>query len=240
MNELVEKLVDAFKKRKKIEPESLSISIDEAYEIQKSFVERIGTQIGWKIGASNEEVQRRLGINEPVIGRLLRETVLKKREKIENFIIPLGIEVEVAFKFHKTPEMSLQGILSSSKVAPVFEIINGVFSENPSVQHLIISNVRHAGVVFGEFRSCDFPLEHEKVELLINGKSVGVGSGKNVLGHPIAPLLWLMEKIQRMGEEVKKGDIVISGTMIPPIFIEEPSEIEARYSNLGTLEFKLL
>jgi len=240
MERIVEKLVEAFEEKKKIEPVNLEISIDEAYEIQRRFVQRLGKQIGWKIGASNEEVQKRLGINEPVFGRLLNETILRGKERLQDFILPVGIEVEIAFKFHKTPEMSLQSILSSSKIAPAFEIINGLFTENPSVQHLIASNVRHAGVFFGEFRSCDFPLEHEEVKLLINGELVAKGSGKNVLNHPAAPVLWLMERLQRIGESIKKGDVVISGTMIPPVFIETPATITAEYSNLGTLEFQLI
>jgi|GEM_PF-2858475 len=239
--DLVERLVEAFREKRKIEPEKLEISVDEAYELQKKFVEKLGNQIGWKIGASNEEVQKRLGINEPLFGRLLKETVMGRKARLDDFILPVGIEVEIAFKFHRDPpEMSLSGILSSSRIAPAFEIINGVFSENPTVQHLIVSNVRHAGVLFGDFRRCDFPLEHEEAILFINGNESGRGSGKNVLGHPAAPVLWLMERLERIGEKIRREDIVISGTMIPPVFLDEPSEIRASYSSLGELELHLI
>ncbi|MDI3502635.1 MAG: hypothetical protein PWR09_760, partial [Archaeoglobi archaeon] len=171
---------------------------------------------------------------------ILKETVIGRSARLSDFILPVGLEVEIAFKFHRDPpEMSLSGIMASSKVAPAFELINGVFTENPSIQHLIVSNVRHSGVLFGDFRRCNFPLEHEEVVLFINGKEAGRGSGKNVLGHPAAPVLWLMERLERRGERIRRGDLVISGTMIPPVFVEEPSEIRASYSNLGELELSL-
>ena len=54
---------------------------------------------------------------------------------------------------------------------------------------------------------------------MIDGQTIGTGYGKDVDGHPILPIIWLAKKLSDQGNYLKAGDIVVTGSMLPPTFL---------------------
>ena len=52
-----------------------------------------------------------------------------------------------------------------------------------------------------------------KGSLLVNGEVFGIGSGKNVLGHPLKALMWLANSLLKRGRTLNTGDIVMTGSI---------------------------
>jgi 2-oxo-3-hexenedioate decarboxylase/2-keto-4-pentenoate hydratase len=82
----------------------------------------------------------------------------------------------------------------------------------------ICTNIANAGAVLGpavrEWRGIDLAASHGV--MVINGAQVGKGRGSEVMGHPLAPLVWLANMLAERGKALKAGMTVITGSIIPP------------------------
>ena len=78
-------------------------------------------------------------------------------------------------------------------------------------------------------------LESAKCELTLDGQSVGTGYGADVNGHPTEPLYWLANALHRAGTGLKKGDIVITGSMIAPQMLDSATTAVLEMDHLGSI-----
>ena len=83
----------------------------------------------------------------------------------------------------------------------------------------IATNIHGAGVVLGEpirnWRELDIP--SATCELELDGVLAGTGRASDVNGHRVEPMVWIANAVNSMGGLLKKEEIVITGSMIPPI-----------------------
>ena len=77
-------------------------------------------------------------------------------------------------------------------------------------------------------------------ELKLNGQSVGTARGEDVNGHPVEPMIWIANAVASRGKSLRKGDVVITGSMIPPIFIESGTLAVVEMDNLGTVSLDVV
>lgn len=70
------------------------------------------------------------------------------------------------------------------------------------------------GPAVREWRGIDLAASHGV--MVINGAQVGKGRGSEVMGHPLAPLVWLANMLAERGKALKAGMTVITGSIIPP------------------------
>ena len=82
-------------------------NVDEAYLIQDSFINLkkkngFGEIGGWKVALTNPEMQKLVGVDNPVEGAILNSLIYKNNVslKLENYC-HLGVEAEIALKIHK-------------------------------------------------------------------------------------------------------------------------------------------
>jgi 2-oxo-3-hexenedioate decarboxylase/2-keto-4-pentenoate hydratase len=82
----------------------------------------------------------------------------------------------------------------------------------------ICTNISNAGAVVGPAVRAwrDLDLAAASGVMRINGAEVGRGYGADVMGHPLEPLLWLVNMLAERGKELKAGMTVITGSIIPP------------------------
>jgi 2-keto-4-pentenoate hydratase len=101
--------------------------------------------------------------------------------------------------------------------------------------------VSNAGAVIGsaisEWRALDLP--GSRAVLQINGTPVGEGHGRDVAGHPVRPLVWLAKALSKRGHKLTRGDIVITGSMIPPTPVTAGDLVVLSMDHLGQVELQL-
>src|SRR6267378_708437 len=82
---------------------------------------------------------------------------------------------------------------------------------------MVAGNVWNAGVVLGapltEWRTLD--LERIRAQLSINGQKIAEGTGGDVMGNPLNALAWLAETLAAAGIPLRRGMIVMTGSMVP-------------------------
>ena len=62
---------------------------------------------------------------------------------------------------------------------------------------------------------------------------MGAGYGSDVMGHPFEPLAWLANKLAEDGESLPQGSIIITGSIVPPKFLEPGDRAVVAVEGLG-------
>src|SRR5207245_10295261 len=86
-----------------------------------------------------------------------------------------------------------------------------------SAAAMVAGNVWNAGIVLGppvaDWRRLD--LAQAGARLTINDQEIGRGRGGDVMGNPLNALAWLADKRAAAGTPLRRGMIVMTGSMVP-------------------------
>jgi 2-keto-4-pentenoate hydratase len=82
-------------------------------------------------------------------------------------------------------------------------------------------------------------LARATARLSINGQEIGSGNGGDVMGHPLNALAWLAEKLAAVGTPLRRGMIVMTGSMVPIQYPGPGDRVVIQVSGLGTAELVL-
>jgi 2-keto-4-pentenoate hydratase len=72
--------------------------------------------------------------------------------------------------------------------------------------------------------------------LTINGNEIGHGRGADVMGNPLNALAWLAGKLSAAGTPLKRGMIVMTGSMVPIQFPAPGDRAVVEVEGLGSAE----
>jgi len=227
---------------------------EKAYAVQKLVVNRLKSLHnakvrGFKAAFTDPVSQKNFGMKEPAYGVLLDYMILEERKpdldvKVSKRAIKPMIEVEIGFILKKDINNPIKNInelkeyIKSGFIA--IEIPDIRFDlKGLKGSDLIADDAGTFLVIKGkEFDPFKVDLAKVEAKLYFNGKVVVLGSGKNVLGNPLNSLLWLVNKALSQGETLKKGHIIITGTMTKMV-PANPGSYVAVYGDLGSLKFNI-
>jgi 2-oxo-3-hexenedioate decarboxylase/2-keto-4-pentenoate hydratase len=68
------------------------------------------------------------------------------------------------------------------------------------------------------------------------GKEIGAGPGTNVMGSALISLAWLANKLIEHGKHLKAGDVILTGSVHPPVFLPGPGKAKTEFVGLGGTE----
>ncbi len=224
-----------------------NLTVEQAYEIQKAFVgirqKKGDTIIGYKAGLTAAPAQAMFGAKEPVWGTLFTSTLRWPGTLRQKDFAKMFIETEIGFRFGRDitkPIKDIEELKSAVAIVfPAIELPDVAYADMKSLKatDLIATNVAARKTIIGKavpFRSRD--LNAVKVRLLLDGKEVTSGEGKNALGDQWEALKWTVNNVLAMGGEVREGYIVISGA-ISKMVPAQPGKYRADYGDFGAIEF---
>jgi 2-keto-4-pentenoate hydratase len=246
-----ERISAIFRARRPIDilpAELIPADLDEAYMVRTAF-EAIevragrGNVVGYKIGLTTPIMQQLCGVDEPCYGAMFASEVLHSpaRRKVGEFC-RLGIETEIAVR--------LGADLPSGKRAQVEEAVESCAAAIEVLEDLrhdykrltatsmVAGNVWNAGCVLGasvtDWRKLD--LAKAASRLTINGKEIGTGRGGDVMGNPLNALSWLADTLAAHGTPLKRGMVVMTGSMVPIQFPKPGDQAVVEVEGLGRAE----
>ena len=204
-------------------------------------------QIGWKIGLTSKAMQAALNIDIPDSGVLFDDMLFANGAVIaKNHFIQPRIETEIAFIMKDdVREASRDAIIAATDyIAPSIEILDTRIIRKDAktgvtrkIFDTISDNAANAGVVLGDKKhkiaECDLRFIGAICKCNDAVEETGLGAG--VLDDPITSMLWLVERLQQYGQQIKAGDIVLSGSFIRPIECPSGSVIFADFGDFGTV-----
>ena len=110
---------------------------------------------------------------------------------------------------------------------------------NLDVKSLVADNSWNAGIVLAPFVANWPELEPLLGKATQNGAPAGEGYGRDILGHPFNSVAWLNAQLASRGGALRKGDIVMTGSVMKTVFPTEPAHFKFDMDGLGSVEVKV-
>jgi 2-keto-4-pentenoate hydratase len=221
------------------------LGVADAYTIQRDNIGRRlaggARVVGHKVGLTSAAMQHLIGVDEPDFGHLLDDMVHPDGAAVPvaGYCAP-RIEPEICFRLGRAlrgPGVTVEAVLAATEaVAPALELVDSRIRDwKITLIDTVADNASSAGLVCGPWTPLgDAPdLAAETVELIIDGKRVGAGAGRDVLGHPAAAVAWLANTLAAFDTELEPGHLVLPGAMTAAPFVTAGQRIEAHFSDLG-------
>lgn len=223
------------------------VTLADCYQIQQAVVAGLKEKgykiVGKKGGFTSAASQGSVGLEEPVYGCLFNCHDAIYGDSIDGSkLINAKLECEIAFFIGKTltgPNVTVEQVLNGTEaISPAFEVVDFRTREwAVSKYEAVAYNVFARHFVVGEERysAAGLDLPNLGVVLNKNGTQVATGSGQAVLENPAQSLAWLVNKLGEHGQSLEAGEVVITGSMTPPLEINSGDSYEAVFDELGTI-----
>ncbi|MEU6662852.1 2-keto-4-pentenoate hydratase [Streptomyces sp. NPDC046821] len=229
-------LIDAFE----------GIGTEDAYEIQLINIrQRVaeGARInGHKVGLSSPVMQQMMGVDEPDYGHLLDDMELHEDKPVEiaRYCAP-RVEVEIGFVLGE--DLPGEGctpadvLAATERVVPAIELIDSRIADwKITIADTIADNASSAGYVIGEGRAPrDLDLKAMVARLTSDGEEIAQGRGDAVLGDPAISVAWLARTVAKFGVPLRKGHVILPGSVTRAIDVEAGRTYIADFTGLGAV-----
>ena len=246
-------LREASKSKIAIEPIRTNFEKDNislAYQVQKinnSFREKNGAKpTGKKIGLTSKKVQEQLGVDQPDFGVLFNEMKVDSGASLSwKETMQPKVEAEVAFVLKKDitkKNPSLADIEDAIDYAIVsLEVVGSRIKDwNINILDTVADNASASHYVLGtkKMKLSEFDVINCKMNMSVNGTNVSFGQGKACLGSPIIATQWLAIQMAKLGNPLKKGEVILSGALGPMATVHPGDEVIATIEGLGEVSIK--
>jgi 2-oxo-3-hexenedioate decarboxylase/2-keto-4-pentenoate hydratase len=165
--------------------------------------------------------------------------------------VRLGIECEIAVQLGsdltaaRAPYNRDHVADAIAAVMPAFELVDDREADYAQlaaqVLTLIADNTWNAGIVLGarvqDWRTVD--LAAARGVMAINGMVVGEGHGRDVMGHPLEALVWLLNTLAKRGKSLPQGTIVMSGSIVATKFVHPGDTARLSLDGLGEVSLSV-
>lgn len=250
--EFAEKLMTAYVSGLKIDSATPELpgTLQDAYACQAAFAETLATRsapIGWKIGATNAGARTKLGADAPFWGRMFAE-----RHRADGESLPYDelqhavVEVEFALELSRDLPFRPEGYSvdevkdATSRVILSYEVVSTRFDNFPGrgILGVVSDNACSGGWVEGpssaDWKDLDFA--DIKVTLEKNGEVVAEGSSAMIETGPFGQLAWFAST---NSQGLKAGEIISTGTAVPPPAGVKGDSFVATFEGLGSVSMSL-
>jgi 2-keto-4-pentenoate hydratase len=221
------------------------LTLDDGYKIQDAMAAGTGRAVlGWKLAVTSAAGQRRLGLSEPLAGRLFEGFVLDDGARITAGQMKMRVlEGEFAFRLGRSLPPRVDAYENEEIMAAIADLHLAI--EVPDCRFELSTEVNAPGIVADNgfaawfilgpkvtgWRNLDLPAF--AVRAISNGGVSGESSNPNTLGDPLLALYWLARDRAKRGEGLKAGDIITTGTRFAPVAFLPGDHATVEFAGLG-------
>lgn len=230
-------------------PEALRpATLEQGYAIQAQLQSRSAAPLyGWKIAATSTAGQSHIGVSGPVAGRTLAEMVLPDGGQVSLTHNGMRLaEPEFAFRLARdlppraTPYTMAEAMEAVASLHPAIEIPDTRFADVTQAgaaqiaaeaacgRHFILGPAAPEG-----WRMLD--LAAHRVTATVGARYTRQGIGANVLGDPRLALAWIANLPAGYGVTLRAGQVVTTGTCMPPLAVEPGDLLHVDHGMLGSV-----
>ena len=172
--------------------------------------------------------------------------VLLKNELSLSIVIQPKAECEIAFVMKEGIQgpgiTSTDVICATDFVMPAIEIIDSRIRDwKIKIEDTVADNASSAFILVG---TKALPLN--EVDMFStgmvfckNGEIVATGAAAAVMGNPVNAVTWLINKLSEFGVGIKKGEIILSGSLTAAVDLKENDVLEVVFDRLGSVTLKV-
>ena len=201
--------------------------------------------IGWKIAFGAPEALTRLKIEAPLIGFLTDRALLLSGESLDlaNYTRPV-VEPEIAI--HMATDLASGATRGEAREAigglgPAFEIADVTFPPD-DVEAILADNIYQRHIILGEadMSRAGAVIDGLSARVIHAGKQVAeTGDVEANTGDLVDLVRHTADMLALYGETLRAGEIIIAGSVVPPIWVEDSGRIEFALKPMAplTIEF---
>ncbi len=243
------------RRRLKALPAALEVTrLEHGYAIQDHanvrLAARLGQRVGYKIGGTTEAMRAYIRVPEPIAGEIFESTVHPSgaRLRLADYVRP-GIETEIAVRLamplpRRARPYGVEEVGEAvGSVMPAIELVDDRYEDfrTMGAPLMIADNAFNAGSVLGAPTSDwrGLPLDRLNARTRIDGRLVAEGPSSELMGHPLAALTWLANRLSSLDRGLEAGCFVSLGTITPVQWVSEPCRVRIEIESLGAVELTL-
>jgi len=222
------------------------ISIAEAYEVQRSLLQRRYARgerrLGIKMGFTSRAKMVQMGVSEMIWGRLTDGMLIEDGGVVDfcRYVHP-RVEPEIAFILKRdlpgtvTPAGAAAAI---EAIAPALEIIDSRYKDFKfSVTDVVADNSSSSSFVVGPWSAPSTNVSNVGMIMSLNGQFKQIGSSAAILGNPLRSLVAAARLAAQAGEPLLAGDVVLAGGATAAEALAPGDHVRLEVQGLGIAEF---
>ena len=231
-------------------PATADMNEADAYEVQfavqTKLTETGGDRLaGWKVGVALPAMYQAAGLAGPAFAGIYQSGIRNDGAHFEKgWPLKAGIECEMVARMSK--DATAGGYTADSIKAHVAsfhcgaEVVENRYADVTKLSGpgRIADDVLQAACIVGtevkDWQKVDFAGLKGRSEF--EGKEIGAGPGTNVMGGALISLAWLANKLIEYGKHLKAGDVILTGSVHPPVFLPGPGRAKTEFVGLGGTE----
>jgi len=198
-------------------------------------------RLGWKTGFTLPSDQQRLNLPSAMVGFLSRERCYRSGEHYRASPgAVLLVEPEVALQMGADVPAGAsaeQALAAIAHYTAALELVDTTRSADNDMEAILAGNLFHEGVVLAESHlpAQDYRREQLSISLHINGREVRTLEPARVPEDFSAIILAVANMLAAHGEQLLKGDWIITGAATKPAAVAVSDEIQVDMGVLGRL-----
>ena len=230
--------------------DTASLSEADSYKVQFAVHDRLtadgkDAMAGWKVALTLPSQYEPMKLSGPVFAGIYKSGVRLSGTVFEKgWPLKAGIECEMVARMSK--DATAGGYTADSIKANVAafhcgaEVVENRYADVTKLSGpgRIADDVLQAACIVGtevkDWQKVDFAGLKGRSEF--EGKEIGAGPGTNVMGSALISLAWLANKLLEHGKHLKAGDVILTGSVHPPVFLPGPGTARTEFVGLGGTE----
>ncbi len=245
---LAQQLDDAARAPREVPQLTESLTVDEAYEVQKRNVARRLSRgekrVGIKMGFTSRAKMVQMGVHDMIWGRLTDGMLIEDGGSISlrRYVHP-RVEPEIAFLLKRelvgniTP---MQALAAVEAIAPALEIIDSRFQAFKfSLTDVVADNCSSSGFVVGPWHNPEIDFSNLGLVVSFDGRARLIGSTAAILGHPLRSLVAAARYAAQSDEPLQAGWIVMAGAASAAEALSGGIWVECEVQHLGRTGFSV-
>ena len=199
-------------------------------------------QIGWKLAFGAPAAAAALGIDRPLVGVLMDDGVIE-----DGAIVPVGdwttpvLEVEIAAHLSRdiAPDATGDDVRDAiGGLAAAIELVD-IDGPRDDIPAMLALNIFHRHVLLGPAHR-GATAEGVTARVRVDGEEVAATEDPSALTGELIEIVRLTaEQLAACGEGLSGGDVVITGSVVPPQAVRPGQRVAAEVAPLGTLSLEL-
>lgn len=222
-------------------------TVEEGYAVNALVAARLGWEpLGWKIAGTTAAVRSKLRLDGPICGRTFRRFAANSPASLPfgelldplvecEFFVTLGRDLAPRDAPWTMPEI----IEAVETVHAGIEVAECRFPSAalPPLPAILADGSASGRYVFGDpIPAWRKGLGSVGVTLEVDGKLRRQGAGTDVMGDPLAPLLWLAEECRRSGDGLRAGEMISTGSTTGMLPIRAGQTVRAVFDQSAVVE----
>jgi 2-keto-4-pentenoate hydratase len=197
--------------------------------------------LGWKVGFGAPAAMKKLQIEAPLVGFLMERALLRSGASI-----PVGqwtrpaAEAEIAVHMERALSGGAERAVAAAAIAglsPAIEIADVEFPPD-DVERILAADIYQRHVILGPWDASRAGCRLDGLDCRVsrNGGEVARTSDPQALtGDYIDIVRHVADVLEACGERLRAGDIIITGSITPPLWVEAGDEVRFELEPVGAL-----